>query len=422
MPRYRDAEDSDVFLAAGAEDLVPDTAPAAVRTVAGTEYRVQRYRPRIDDGLTRIERWSAVADRADVKWRTLSGDNQTSWFGEGPESRIADPADPARIFAWLLSFGHDDKGNAVAYEYAPEDSAGVPRSAAESGRTEQSRTAGRHLKRVRYGNATPYLPVLDPDAPPTPRPGQWLFTLVVDYGDHDPETPALEPDRPWPARPDPYGTCRPGFEIRCHRRGERALMFHDLPELGDTPTLVASVDFTYDTAPHAGDSLLTAVHSTGYVRSGDGYDRAHTPPTTMRYTPAVLDPEVRDVRAEHLPSGLDLVDYTWVDLDGDGVAGVLASRAGAWYYLRNHTPSNPKGPCASRPPSTWTPAPRPAASTSAPTSSSTPTAPAGPTSCASTDPSPASPSARRTAAGAPPRPSGSAPRSTRSAPPSASPT
>ncbi|WP_335990359.1 SpvB/TcaC N-terminal domain-containing protein [Glycomyces sp. MUSA5-2] len=344
VPRYRDAEDSDVFLADGAEDLVPDAAPAAVRTVAGTAYTVQRYRPRIDDGLTRIERWSAVADRADVKWRTLSSDNQTSWFGEGPESRIADPADPARIFAWLLSFGHDDKGNAVAYEYAPEDSAGVPRSAAESGRTEQSRTAARHLKRVRYGNAVPYLPVLDPDAPPTPRPGQWLFTLVVDYGDHDSETPALEPDRPWPARPDPYGTCRPGFEIRCHRRGERALMFHDLPELGDTPTLVASLDFTYDTAPHAGDSLLTAVHSTGYLRSGDGYDRAHTPPTTMRYTPAVLDPEVRDVRAEHLPAGLDPVDYTWVDLDGDGVAGVLASRAGAWYYLRNHTPLEPEGP------------------------------------------------------------------------------
>jgi RHS repeat-associated protein len=343
LPRYRDTPDgvgeSDAFLAADAEDLVPDAAGPQLRTVAGVEYRVLRYRPRLDDGTSRVERWSSTADRADVKWRTLSGDNATAWFGEGPESRVFDPEDPARIFAWLVSFTHDDKGNAVAYEYAAEDAAGVDRGAAsEASRTDLARTAGRYLKRVRYGNTVPYRPVLDPVAPTAPRPASWLFTLVLDYGDHDPDLPGAAPDRPWAARPDPYSDRRPAFEVRTHRRCLRALMFHEFPELGDGPTLVRSLELSYGPDPRSGDSQLRSARLVGHVRQGDAYTSAGTPPLTFRYAPAELDPTVRDVRAEHLPAGLDLVDYTWVDLDGDGVAGVLASRRGAWYYLRNTTP------------------------------------------------------------------------------------
>uniref|UniRef100_UPI0022B8112D SpvB/TcaC N-terminal domain-containing protein n=1 Tax=Glycomyces dulcitolivorans TaxID=2200759 RepID=UPI0022B8112D len=343
LPRYRDTPDgtgeSDVFLAADADDLVPDAAGPLLRTVAGVEYRVQRFRPRLDDGTGRIERWTNTADRADVKWRTLSGDNSTAWFGEDAASRIFDPEDPARIFAWLVSFTHDDKGNATAYEYAAEDGALVdPGAASEADRTDLARSAARYLKRVRYGNAAPHLPVLDPVQPATPRPANWLFTLVLDYGDHDPDQPAFAPDRPWPVRPDPYSDRRPAFEVRTYRRCHRALMFHDLPELGDGPTLVRSLELSYGPDPHSGDSQLRSIRTSGHVRQGDTYTSADTPPISYRYAPAEIDPTVRDVRAEHLPAGLDLVDYTWVDLDGDGVAGVLAARNGAWYYLRNTSP------------------------------------------------------------------------------------
>ncbi|MEU6250686.1 SpvB/TcaC N-terminal domain-containing protein [Glycomyces sp. NPDC047010] len=341
LPRYLDTGDgvgeSDVFLAADAEDLVPDAAPPVLRTVAGTEYRVQRYRPRLDDGTGRVERWTNTADRADVKWRTLSGDNATAWFGEGPESRVSDPADPARIFAWLVSFTHDDKGNAVAYEYAAEDGAGVDTgTAAEAARTD--RTAARHLKRVRYGNTAPYRPVLAPGQPATPRPDSWIFTLVLDYGDHDPDLPLAAPDRPWAVRPDPYSDRRPAFEVRHYRRCLRALMFHDLPELGAGPTLVRSVAFGHETDPVGGDSRLTSVTTSGHLRDGDDYTTAGTPPLALHYAPAEIDPTVRDVHAEHLPAGLDLTDHTWVDLDGDGVAGVLTALSGAWYHLRNTSP------------------------------------------------------------------------------------
>jgi hypothetical protein len=52
LPQYRDAEESDVFILSGAEDLVPVLNPdgtrwSATRTVDGLDYRIHRYRPRI---------------------------------------------------------------------------------------------------------------------------------------------------------------------------------------------------------------------------------------------------------------------------------------------------------------------------------------------------------------------------------------
>jgi RHS repeat-associated protein len=336
LPRYRD--ESDVFMLADSEDLVPADAAPVLRTVAGAEYEVRRFMPRIEGAFTRIERWTNTADATDCKWRTITGDNATTWFGSDAASRIADPADPGRIFAWLAAFGHDDKGNAVAYEYAAEDGAGVDAGrACEAARSASDRTAGRYLKRVRYGNTVPHYPVLHPAEPVEP-PGAWLFTLVLDYGDHDPLTPTVEPSRPWPVRPDPYSDRRAGFEQRTYRRCERALMFHDFPELGAEPTLVRSTDFTYDTEPVSGASRLVSIASTGHRRRGDGYERQSTPPLTPHYQAAEIDPTVRDVTAEQLPAGIHPPDSIWVDLDGDGVAGMLGRHRGAWYYTRNRSP------------------------------------------------------------------------------------
>jgi len=61
LPRYRDGEESDVFILAGAEDLVPvldatGALPASTRYATyGGEYLVRRYRP-TDRGLVRADR------------------------------------------------------------------------------------------------------------------------------------------------------------------------------------------------------------------------------------------------------------------------------------------------------------------------------------------------------------------------------
>src|SRR5712672_2198055 len=102
LPRYFDAEESDVFILSGAEDLVPvlDAAgnhPTDTTSVPG--FHIGRYRPRIEGLFARIERWTRQSD-GDMHWRSLSKDNVLTVYGKDSNARIADPADPKRIFSW----------------------------------------------------------------------------------------------------------------------------------------------------------------------------------------------------------------------------------------------------------------------------------------------------------------------------------
>jgi hypothetical protein len=76
LPRYRDDEESDVFILSGAEDLVPilDTTGAPKRSpdaVYGTAYQISLYRPRIEGLFARIERRTATYT-AISHWRSIS--------------------------------------------------------------------------------------------------------------------------------------------------------------------------------------------------------------------------------------------------------------------------------------------------------------------------------------------------------------
>jgi hypothetical protein len=111
------------------------------------------------------------------------------------------------------------------------------------------------LKRVRYGNRTPYFPEFAPDQPPTALrdDSDWMFEIVFDYGEHDPDEPQPGDDpadsnsQLWPVRNDPFSSYRAGFEIRTYRLCRRVLMFHHFPDEPDVGThcLVRSTDFTY---------------------------------------------------------------------------------------------------------------------------------------------------------------------------------
>ena len=161
LPRYDDAVDSDVFMLSGAEDLVPLldktgdtwTARIATRRIGADTFAVRAYRPRVEAGFARIERWTNTGS-GEVHWRTITGQRDQP-LRPGPDSRIADPADPTRVFSWLLDLSFDDRGNAIRYVYKPEDSANVAQTASEAHRVVG---ANRYLKQVLYGNDTPYLP------------------------------------------------------------------------------------------------------------------------------------------------------------------------------------------------------------------------------------------------------------------------
>ncbi|WP_219909858.1 SpvB/TcaC N-terminal domain-containing protein [Trinickia symbiotica] len=372
MPQYRDAIESDVFILSGAEDLVPvliknaqgnwEREALPIRTVNGVAYRIDRYRPRIEGLFARIERWTNVADVSDVLWRSISKDNVTTWYGKTAESRITDPSEPSHVFSWLICQSHDDKGNVIVYGYKPEDSerifedtSGNPISKVhERNRTDASRSAQRYLERIRYGNHSPYFPLLRGDAPwPEPQDASaldgsnaWHFEVVFDYGEHRTNAPTPGETGTWPARSDPFSSYRAGFEVRTYRICQRVLMFHHFPGEANVERdcLVRSTNFTYsnDVDPtgvrNPVYTFLRSVTQTGYRRKNGGYDERSLPPVEFEYTEPVVQDVVEEVdptSLENLPIGLDDTIYRWTDLHGEGIPGILTEQAGAWFYKRN---------------------------------------------------------------------------------------
>ena len=102
---------------------------------------------------------------------------------------------------------------------------------------------------------------------------------------------------------------------------------------------MGSTDLTYRSTGGSGMTTVASVAHTGYRRlPGGGYRTASLPPLEFGYSQAVIGREPADLSPEalqNLPSGIDGTAYQWVDLDGDGLSGVLARQGGAWYYKAN---------------------------------------------------------------------------------------
>ncbi|HEX4817118.1 MAG TPA: SpvB/TcaC N-terminal domain-containing protein [Nonomuraea sp.] len=336
VPKY---DDSDIFRLDG-DDLVPaldENGDPIADSSSVPGYRITRYLRRVESAFTRIERWTRLDD-GDVHWRTLSPDNVLTVYGLSPEERITDPEHEDRVYAWLLSESRDPYGNAVVCAHLREDGAGVDVDAPhERNRTPRSRSAARHLKRVRYGNR---LPLLDEHGrrPITLTAEQyaaadWMFELVLDYGDHSGPAPTPAPDRPWPARADAFSTYRPGFELRTYRLCRRALMFHHFPDEAGVGAgcLVAALELDHTSDPIA---RLTTITHRGYQRTGTGgYDSATLPPIKLDYSRAAIGTEVTETALENVPALVP--PRQWVDLYGDGMPGILTEHRDAWYYKRN---------------------------------------------------------------------------------------
>jgi RHS repeat-associated protein len=389
LPQYQDAEESDVYILSGAEDLVPALRTDGERhrdDATAPGYVIHRYRPRIEGLFARVERWTNVGS-GEIHWRSITRDNVTTWYGKTNNSRIFDPSDasrggPARIFSWLICESYDDKGNAIVYEYAEENDDNVDYGLV----SERNRvhTAGRYLKRIKYGNRVSRLIEANLSQ------ASWLLEVVFDYDEGHYDLLDLDPMRsedqqhrfarasasighPWAVRPDPFSTRRAGFEVRSYRRCRRVLMFHHIPDLPTGGTgyegLVRSTEFDYadldygapftidDELAHPGStrfaSFIRTITQSGYVRDESRdtvvlngveyatYLRKSLPPLEFDYSRAVIQDRVCELDAgslENLPVGLDGTTYQWIDLHGEGVAGILTEQAGAWFYKRNLSP------------------------------------------------------------------------------------
>jgi Salmonella virulence plasmid 65kDa B protein len=331
IPRYFDALESDIFVLSGQEDLVPElaTSPSGdlVRqTTVDGDYRVDAYRPRIEGLFARVERRTHVVT-GDVHWRSITADDVTSIFGLSPGARVTNPKNPLQVFRWLLEATFDPLGHATFYEYKAEDLTGVPRTDISEATRLANPPVNTYLKRVHYGNRAP-LTNRNP-AYTDLTALTWLFEIVFDYGEHTTDLP--EEAGPWALRADPFSSFRSGFEIRTYRLCQRVLLFHEIPEeLGAPARLVRSTELTYDASPAV--TYLASVRGVGYAWDASNVvTEDYTPTLRLDYTRVgSLATTVSFVAPSSLaqaPAGVDGQSYQLVDLDGEGIAGILSTTA-----------------------------------------------------------------------------------------------
>ncbi len=345
LPLYDDDGESDVFLLAGAEDLVPYTyAEGELRPVYPAAYKIKRYRPRIEGLFARIEHIRRK-DGPGSWWRVTTKDNITTYYGLDPEGRIHDPEYPGRVFKWLPQITLDHRGNVQWFRYKKENNQNIPDAVFERNR----KTAGfaqQYLKRILYGNLQPWFTTTaDTYEPGIPEETTFLMHAVFDYGD---QTDIYDPLAylPWPSRNDAFSDFHAGFEIRTYRKCRRVLMYHHFKELEDntgTPRdLVRCLDLAYnndglDPLALREADYITQARQTGYTYKNGNWRSKSLPPMTFQYEALQWDTTLHTVSREdfrHAPQGLT-GPYQWIDFEGEGISGILTEQGNGWFYKNN---------------------------------------------------------------------------------------
>ncbi|MDB5279413.1 MAG: spvB [Ferruginibacter sp.] len=360
LPEYKDAEESDIFMFTGVEDLVPQLKkdgtgnwqPDEV-TEPLTGYTIKRYRPRIEGSFHRIERITPK-DAATFYWKVTDRNNIVTIYGRSPAAQIFNPANQQQIFKWLPQLSYDDKGNCFELTYLKDDFKNVPTVLSERNRLNgNAPCTNSYLKQVQYGNENPYFPDFkNPYDPPFPANPAYFYAAVLDFGDHDELIPTPVVQRDWPCRTEPFSHYKTGFEIRNYRLCRRMLFFHFFKELNDginaAPTLVRSLDISYQlflnpsatTAQkrNAEADYIISLQESGYIKKQDSsYSKKSMPPLEFTYQELNWNKTVQTISPENLandPVGLS-TGYQWTDLYSEGIAGILTEQANAWYYKSN---------------------------------------------------------------------------------------
>lgn len=373
LPNYGDAGNADTFQLSGQDDLVPWLEAAQPEGAWRPKqdkfgnWTITRYRPRNERFDARIEQWCDSGNSQDPgHWRVTTSQNITYLYGFHEQARIADPANPSRVFAWLLQEVRDDRGNVAIYRYKAEDGDGVdPAAVHERHRWSDgayAATAQRYLKRVLYANLKPAVLErgnrFDPLDWPVASPHQdhWCYEVVLDYGEHDKAAPSLaEPGR-WALRRVGLSSYRSGFEVRTLRQCQRVLVFHRLPgkaALAGQPDPAARMECVREHhmryRDDGDDTVLSCLEAIEVIGLGrDERDNvlrepnSALPPVRFSYSRAG-EPVLRAAASESgpLPRGIDSTWARWIDLNGEGLPGLLWEQGASWYYRANRSQAIP---------------------------------------------------------------------------------
>lgn len=370
---------NDTFLLSGSEDLVE----LVDRMRLEGDFRVRTYRPRVEGLFARIERWDRHTGNSDTGlndtfWRITTKDGVSNLYGRTERASVINssiPSSPEKHFQWLLELTYDLKGNYIHYEYKQED--GDPVCEAIFERPRQSHPQ-RYLKRIRYGNVDP-LDTSDANAIKRlltePRSyNKDFFMVVFDYGEHghvdgqghqrvgeglhEPKKFDDGSVQKWKPRPDPFSSCRAGFEIRIYRRCRRILMFHNAIPGESEPILVKSTDLLYKPDEYTQVSCLIGATQRGYKKvatNGDFeseevalgqpgvrssfYQIQSLPPLEFAYTEfkpheQTFQP-LESENGDWPPQGLNAPNFALVSLFGQGLSDIMQTTPNGFFFWRN---------------------------------------------------------------------------------------
>lgn len=302
--------------------------------LVGGNFTVQAYRYRTETDFSRLEYWRQEGGDTDF-WVLYPPDGQVHLLGHSTGTRISNPQNPAQTAVWLLESSVSATGEQIYYQYRAESDDGC---SDEEKSSHPADSAQRYLAAVWYGNrkAGRTLPSLTGE----PVAADWLFTLVCDYGERstDAGTPPgwLAPGSGnRPCRADAFSSREYGFELRTRRLCRQVLMYHAVTALAgeektdDVPQLVSRLLLTYN--EDSSMSTLQTLQQVAYEH--DGTPRmlpplsfswqTFTPPAAGRVTW-----QERDDMGRLSPQQ----PYQLVDLNGEGIAGILYQDAGSWCY------------------------------------------------------------------------------------------
>ncbi|CAI1993692.1 SpvB/TcaC N-terminal domain-containing protein [Serratia marcescens] len=308
------------------------TAGTLLGSDSAALYHVHAYRPRVEKDFSRLERWVSESDSTDF-WVMYSPDGQVHLLGRHAGARICSAQNPAHTAVWLMEASVSASGEQILYQYRAEGEDGC---SADETAFHPAATTQRYLSAVWYGNKKASLSL--PDMTTAPAAADWLFALVFDYGERQAVKEA-PPD--WlapgtgnrPCRPDAFSSREYGFELRTRRLCRQILMYHDTDALagkedGGTPRLVAGLQLTYQETPSV--SVLKAVQQ--IAREADG-TLLTLPPLELSWQSFSPPPEKGEWQVrEDLGNFAPQQPYQLVDLNGEGIAGILYQDAGAWWY------------------------------------------------------------------------------------------
>lgn len=354
LPRYNA---SDTFLYGG-EDLVPIQEGTRIAPLNSILYTIQKYYVRTESSFDLIEYWQAPEGTTGSQsfWKITHANHMISIFGKREQAVISDPSSPDKIFEWLLEENYNPTGDHQLFFYKEENSDNVPKNTV----SEENRvvTANKYIQFVRYGYKDPVAGSMILTNHPgikDANKGDWHFEIVFDYGEYDIDAVIVgtnltpyKPTKAWAYRPDPFSMYRATFEVRTMRRCFHTLCFHRfLDEFGTTePVLVKASAYSYGSDAKTKLSHLTSIEEIGfyYDTSSSTYTNKALPPLDLKYQS--FDPtghgftEIEQEGDRPLP-GMEQAPYNFVDLYGEGIAGILyvADRA-AYYQEPILTPKN----------------------------------------------------------------------------------